>query len=435
MAPTPEKLRIRAYNVGFGDCFLLSFHYAEDDSRHMLIDFGTTHPAKSGAPKSMTQVAEQIAEDCDGKLHVVVATHRHADHVSGFAGAPGEIIAGLDPDLVVQPWTERPDLAPDATAPSVVRSGGGVTGSKAAVAQLANVHLVAEVVTRDIPRLAASKTVPRTVIEQLEFLGADNVRNSDAVHALARLGRKRVYANFGSKLPVRRLLPGVDIDVLGPPTLRQSTAVSRQARVSDEFWHLTASSARARLSATGGTPIFPRAETERTFPQEARWVIPRIDRTNAEETLSIVRILDEVMNNTSLILLLDIGGTLLLFPGDAQLENWSYALRDAPNAAEIRARVAGTRVYKVGHHGSLNATPKTLLWSAFSRAAPDVAPDERLITVVSTCAGQHGSEARGTEVPRRTLVSELEARTTYVTTQKGTTAKAFWRDVELALSP
>jgi hypothetical protein len=37
----PSKLTLRVYNVGFGDCFLLTFHYPARD-RHLLIDFGST---------------------------------------------------------------------------------------------------------------------------------------------------------------------------------------------------------------------------------------------------------------------------------------------------------------------------------------------------------------------------------------------------------
>ena len=39
----PTSVTLRAYQVGFGDCFLLSFHYAgRRRTRHVLIDFGTT---------------------------------------------------------------------------------------------------------------------------------------------------------------------------------------------------------------------------------------------------------------------------------------------------------------------------------------------------------------------------------------------------------
>ena len=73
------------------------------------------------------------------------------------------------------------------------------------------------------------------------------------------------------------------------------------------------------------------------------------------------------MNNTSLILLFEVNGKKLLFPGDAQLENWSYALTEAQDTKKVRAMLADVDFYKVGHHGSLNATPRKLLWEAFKK--------------------------------------------------------------------
>jgi hypothetical protein len=121
----------------------------------------------------------------------------------------------------------------------------------------------------------------------------------------------------------------------------------------------------------------------------------------------------------------------LLFPGDAQLENWSYALFTAERREQIREQLAGVRVYKVGHHGSLNATPKTL-WNAFTRASETEGPD-RLVTFVSTLSNKHGSKARGTEVPRRTLVDALELKSELRNTQKIRSRKTFWIDQELDL--
>src|SRR5262249_30476171 len=123
MATAPKELAIRTYQVGFGDCFLLSFKYAKGDEKHVLIDFGSTKlPPK--APKSrMLDIAHDIKSRCGGKLYAVVATHRHQDHISGFATAaggkgPGDVIKSLKPDYVVQPWTEDPKLAPSATGPA-----------------------------------------------------------------------------------------------------------------------------------------------------------------------------------------------------------------------------------------------------------------------------------------------------------------------------
>ena len=137
-------------------------------------------------------------------------------------------------------------------------------------------------------------------------------------------------------------------------------------------------------------------------------MIPKIDSMRAEELLSLVRIMDDVLNNTSLILLITIGNARLLFPGDAQLENWRYALNARRTASRSARPSPQTTVYKVGHHGSLNATPRHMLWENFARRGKAGTPG-RLITVMSTRANKHGSEDRSTEVPRRTLKDELPA--------------------------
>ena len=75
----PNALSIRMYHVGFGDCFLLTFHYSTID-RHLLIDFGTTRQTK----EYMKLVAKDIKARCNGKIDAVLLTHRHKDHLSGF---------------------------------------------------------------------------------------------------------------------------------------------------------------------------------------------------------------------------------------------------------------------------------------------------------------------------------------------------------------
>ena len=86
----PTSVTVRSFQVGFGDCFLLTFNYGEADGqprRHVLIDFGSTAQPKRGAVP-MTRVADEIKRICGGKLHAVVATHRHRDHISWLFARP-----------------------------------------------------------------------------------------------------------------------------------------------------------------------------------------------------------------------------------------------------------------------------------------------------------------------------------------------------------
>jgi len=87
----------------------------------------------------------------------------------------------------------------------------------------------------------------------------------------------------------------------------------------------------------------------------------------AHETLgSLALRMDKYINNTSLVLAFRLPtGKVLLFPGDAQGGNWkSWADPAAPlkfAAEELDAHdlLAQTVLYKVSHHGSHNATPRT----------------------------------------------------------------------------
>ena len=72
-------------------------------------------------------------------------------------------------------------------------------------------------------------------------------------------------------------------------------------------------------------------------------------------------------------------------------------------------------LYKVGHHGSLNATPKSL-WKLFKNKS-ERKTSNRLLSLMSTMEGKHGSVYGHTEVPRTPLVRELQRESDLFTTQ------------------
>jgi hypothetical protein len=119
-----------------------------------------------------------------------------------------------------------------------------------------------------------------------------------------------------------------------------------------------------------------------------------------------VTILDKFLNNTSLILLFEVKGKKLLFPGDAQLENWQWAL----SQDGIGDLLKDVDVYKVGHHGSRNATPKEL-WNFFEKRH-----ERALTTMMSTAAGVYG-RSEDSKVPSANLVKALKNESTLKNTQ------------------
>ena len=327
---------------------------------------------------------------------MVVATHRHADHISGFGRAKaGEIIKNLQPRRVVQPWTEHPRLSTDARAPATHRR---------LVSTLGNMQLFAAGVRSEAINLGRLERFPLALGERLRFLGETNISNEDAVRALQQMssGTKGRYVKYGDDISDERLLPGVEIKVLGPPTLKEAPAIARQAQINKEFWQLASqwgAEVQAGNASAADLPSLFKSTMSRV-PQAARWLTPRIDRAHADNMLSLLRTMDGTLNNTSVILCIRIGESTLLFPGDAQIENWSWALFDAEDSRETLKLLRQTNVYKVGHHGSLNATPKTL-WEEFAhKGSPDTPANKRLITVLSTLEGKHGSRDEHTEVPR-----------------------------------
>lgn len=187
---SPIKVTIRSYDVGFGDCFLLTFHYKNQD-RHVLIDFGSMrHPTNKTVTKNyMNHIAHLIKADCGGKLHVIVATHRHQDHISGFdrrnGRGPGEIIRDLQPEIVIQPWTEDSHAAEDATKPTTLRG--------LHLRTLKQMQIMADNIVRMTKYRGSSFEAFR---RQIVAIGMDNIKNEDAVRNLQEMAPNQ-YMYYG----------------------------------------------------------------------------------------------------------------------------------------------------------------------------------------------------------------------------------------------
>ncbi|MBD3407146.1 MAG: MBL fold metallo-hydrolase [Candidatus Lokiarchaeota archaeon] len=75
-----SPLRIRMYNVGLGDCFLVSIP-ARTETKHVLIDFGSTRGKNKD---DLLAIGQDILETIGDEPISVILTHGHLDHLKGL---------------------------------------------------------------------------------------------------------------------------------------------------------------------------------------------------------------------------------------------------------------------------------------------------------------------------------------------------------------
>ena len=184
-----------------------------------------------------------------------------------------------------------------------------------------------------------ARHLPAAARSEIQFVADDGVANLSAVKNLAAMGKKTkaAYVQYGSKVAAfKTLLPGIEVSILGPPTIKQKADVLKQNPVNKkEYWHFAQfwalRAAAAGVTAGGRARAVPgrRGPTGPcAIPVEDRWFVRRQRAVRAQQLLGLVRSMDDALNNTSVILLFEAGSKKLLFPGDAQWENWELALNE-----------------------------------------------------------------------------------------------------------
>ena len=91
------------YRVGFGDCFLVTLPLTGGGVRHVLVDCGVHAKGNIG---TIDEVVDDIAAVTDKKLAIVIATHAHQDHISGF---DPQKFGKFEIGEVWMPWSEDPN--------------------------------------------------------------------------------------------------------------------------------------------------------------------------------------------------------------------------------------------------------------------------------------------------------------------------------------
>ena len=111
--------------------------------------------------------------------------------------------------------------------------------------------------------------------------------------------------------------------------------------------------------------VVDEADDGKEIPPNAAW--RRMTADDAADAGALALAMNNATNNASLVLAFELskGGKVLLFVGDAQAGNWrswsEEKFDDDGNKVTAKDLLGRTVLYKVGHHGSHNATLKARL--------------------------------------------------------------------------
>lgn len=419
--PLVDSITVRMYRKLLGDCFLITVagRSAEDQSptrSHIMIDCGVLQGTPGGG-ELMRAVVRDVYEHTEGKpLDLIVVTHEHHDHISGF-GLAREVFAAQPKaaERVWFAWTEDPG---DADAQEYQRAYGHALTALAALAEEAKVQTqAAEDPAAESLLGLAGFSGPLALDGNRKPLRGSRKIYQDLRDWVGSAGTQ--YLSPGQVLTTPGAL-GLTTYVLGPP--RDKEHLTNALGKAGDTYFAAAKASSAGVPARPEMPfsrrhawrtaeqirkLVPSASESAGDRQRSEWLHDRyfrpfarctedgddpvghkskdgnykcagdfslhepqayrmLDKIERSQFSNLALRMDNNTNNTSLVLAFDLpdGAGTMLFAADAQVGNWeswfSVEFRAAPDAPALKLKteelLARTRFYKVGHHGSHNAT-------------------------------------------------------------------------------
>lgn len=416
-----RRLRVRMYRVGFGDFFLIIVPTSTGD-QHILVDCGVFKGTSgTGDIGSIVEAVEDMFKTTNGHLALVIMTHRHADHIAGFSKA--ERFKHFTAGMVWMPYWEQFNDDKDKGAAHNLQvdihnlaenlamqfRGRADDAAKEALAQLGNATGI-----EDFNAAATGKKK-----------GGGNAVALDLLkNHLGSNGEKVRYYAAGDKPELPDALEGLKATILGPPPEKARAFLALmdlKKGVGQYLDSLTDSDEGPKVIQpfswewTGSAKKhYPRHDV-RGFPIDYDRAIQDVNNAQPDMLAAAAEKIENFLNNQSLVVLFEFDGKKLLFAGDAQGGNWEYWLfkteapqKDPTKAGDIietsKELLQTIDFYKVGHHGSTNATPIQAIEAAIARPKTS----KGFVSMCSTEDGVYGNPKKETEVPRTRLMEVLE---------------------------
>ncbi|TIP29601.1 MAG: hypothetical protein E5X67_06045 [Mesorhizobium sp.] len=388
---------VRMYRIGHGDCFLIAFDGEKPKKpAYVLIDCGYKpgSPCKLATPTEVKKIGQDIIDATGGVVDVAIITHEHQDHVNGLTPTN---FPGLKVGKVWFAWTENPDddianqlrkkfkdrlLGLIDTHANMLGAGPSPTN-----------YLVAEFLEGEL----GEEATDYNGLTHLGAAGKDPAKSANK--AAMKFLRDCSTDNPEYLYPHDKLRPvpgaaSARVFVLGPP--RDIDKIDDLDPIGDEnFGDDGGHGIGAAAGGAGAVGMkispFPRRHVlsmERAFDSSTadnffatRYGIEGVGADDAPDGKSIhdnadwrrlkanevdagglALAMSNATNNASLVLAFELskGGKVLLFVGDAQAGNWRSwsegSFTDGTAEVTVKDLLGRTVLYKVGHHGSHNAT-------------------------------------------------------------------------------
>ncbi len=356
-----DKLLVRVYNVGLGDCIYVR---VPDDggTKHLLIDCGNKYGTEEDLTTAIQHLKSELpkVEGTDlRRLDLLVATHAHEDHVRGF-----------DVDLFDGIRIERlwMSVAMDREHPQAEKA-----------------HALHAFALDTLQRLRFSpKAGMADWAASMLALSKDDAM--DALLEKLPVGiRRYVHADTPAEELALFDDPKIRLQVLAPMNDIDHYYLGRQtATALQNFKGLT----EAR-ETVGDLARAPQTDDTAKPANVSREDFDLLRRSLTDQALAFVLKAGELVNNTSVVLLLEWRRRRLLFTGDAEVKtafkgafqeergngSWNVIWHKFKDDALSQP----VDFLKVGHHGSFNATPWTSKKSAGGEQHPINAILDRLL--------------------------------------------------------
>lgn len=324
------RLTVRAYNVGFGDCILISWDEA-DGIHHAWVDFGTHHEDDESV---YLGVFEDILARTGGRLDLLMISHRHLDHLGGFWQLRTRIgnefqVARVWHAHVTAPVDGQFKIASDTLTellPRTLQTGSGV------IADVYRNNLALS--SKDRMDAIASVFPPASVVQ---------------VHRQMDLVAAGALPPGLARMQIEVLAPEQDSTIYLNPI--DTSLAARQALDAHFAAFAPVAATRVRASATDAVPPGDAADDSEDAPPDFLRLadFARLRRQLRSDGLDLLAAVNKSRNNTSIVSRWTWEGVTLLLTGDAEVESWAVIRSHGDDFTST--------LLKIGHHGSIDASP------------------------------------------------------------------------------